>query len=85
MKKVLALLLIAVMMVGVLPALTFTAMADGETTQKGLTATVWQTRGENDTKDVYWNIIGTNSGDGNRCSYDDTQRFDASLEGCSHR
>lgn len=80
MKKVLAILLVVAMMAGVLPALTFTAMADGETTQPGLTAEAWLFRGEHNTSEVYRHLIGSDSGDNARCSFDDTQRFDASIE-----
>lgn len=48
--------------------------------QPGLTAEFWQFIGKANRSNVYGDIIGTNTNRGPHVSFDDTQRFDSSIE-----
>lgn len=83
MKKFLAILLVLSMLVCMLPAFSFAA--EEEEDIKGLNAKVYQlatlpTAEPFDNDWRYHNIIGSATGEGEYCGYNDTQRFTSSID-----
>ncbi|MBO7740259.1 MAG: hypothetical protein J6S34_01940, partial [Clostridia bacterium] len=82
MKRTLALLLVIAMLACSIPAFALVSFAEGENTD-GLNAKIYQLKALPDvmpyTNDRYFDIVGTTSGEGPRCSFDDTVRFENAL------
>ena len=78
MKKLITVLLVLSMVVGLFPVLAMGASADEEI-EYGLNAKIYQLKAMDSvlpySHDRYYDIVGTSSDRGARCSFDDTVRF----------
>ena len=78
MKKLITVLLVLSMVVGLFPVLAIGSSAEEEI-EYGLNAKIYQLVAKSDvlpySNDRYYDIVGTTSGEGARCSFDDTVRF----------
>ncbi len=80
MKKIIAAFLVFAMLVCMVPAFSLAAPADDSEPEYGLMADFYQLIGVSDVSEVYRDIVGSDSGDDHRDSFDDTQRYDRSIE-----
>lgn len=80
MRKFLAMLLAASMLICMVPAFSLVATAEGEEeVQYGLNADYYAIPGIRYDASPYRGVIGTDSGEDERASFDDTQRYDESI------
>ncbi len=85
MKRTLALLLALAMLIVMLPAFSLSALPEADTAsvQNGLVAKVWQLKAADDQQpfnhNLYYDIIGSTTGRGSYCGFDDVQRFSSSI------
>ncbi len=79
MKRTLSLILVFAMLVCMIPAFSLVSAA-ADDVEYGLNADFYQLSGKGNQSDTYRNVIGTDTGEGAQADYNDTQRFDQSIE-----